>query len=69
MSELDNELISTTYKTLHKTLNKRELCAVMECIMENVRYTSGNEDKRRAANSYMKIAHGKSNYFGCYLNN
>ncbi|AGB06906.1 hypothetical protein [Vibrio phage VH7D] len=44
-------------------LNNREKTLLMEEIMRDLSFFHGNKDKRRAAHSYMKIAHGGNFHF------
>ncbi len=46
-----------------RDLNNREKTLLMEEIMRDLSFFHGNPDKKRAAHSYMKIAHGGNFYF------
>jgi hypothetical protein len=69
MSQIDNDKVLSCCQDILCKYNNREITAIMEYLMENRRYTSGNPDKRRAANSYMKIAHGKNDCFHAWKDN
>lgn len=58
MSQIDNHKIHLIRCKLKQQLNRREITALMEALMEDTYFQSGSEQKQRAANSYMKIAHG-----------
>ena len=58
MSQIDNHKIHLIRRKLKQRLNRREITALMEALMEDTYFQSGCEKKQRAANSYMKIAHG-----------